>query len=74
MDIIAGGRKELSYMDGLVCVKCGKELELMDAVAEYLDNRFTEKVPGCPVCGQIYISEETVNGKIAAVESTLEQK
>ena len=47
---------------------------MLDAVVDYLENRFIEKVPRCPVCGQIYISEELVNGKIASVEATLEQK
>ena len=61
-------------MDNLVCLKCNRELELIDVVANYLGNRLTDKMPGCPECGQIYISEETVNGKIADVESTLEQK
>ena len=58
----------------LVCVKCDKELEMLDANADYLGHHFTEKVPRCPECGQLYIPEEMVNGKIAGVESTLEQK
>ena len=61
-------------MGKLVCVKCDRELELLEAAADYLEHHFTEKFPKCPVCGQIYISEELVNGKIADVESTLEQK
>lgn len=61
-------------MDGLKCSRCDCELELIEVAAEYLGHRFAEKIPGCPKCGQVYISEEFANTKIADVESTLEIK
>jgi DNA-directed RNA polymerase subunit RPC12/RpoP len=61
-------------VEKLICTKCGKELQMIQATAEYLGHRFSEEVPGCPECGQIYLSEELVATKIAEVESTLEQK
>ena len=45
-------------MDGLKCSRCDCELELIEVAAEYLGHRFAEKIPGCPKCGQVYISEE----------------
>lgn len=58
----------------MICSKCGVELELLEVSAEYLGHHFSEKLPRCPECGQIFVSEELASGKIADVELTLEQK
>lgn len=61
-------------MDRMICLKCERELELLESDFDYLGFHFTEKIPRCPICGQVYISEKTVREKIHAVEATLEQK
>lgn len=61
-------------MDNLICTKCNLVLEMMEASVDYLGYHFNEKVPRCPKCGQIYVSEELVNGKVTLLESTLEEK
>lgn len=61
-------------MDDLICTKCNLYLELKDSSFDYLGFHFNEKVPRCPKCGQIYISEELVNGKVTMLETTLEEK
>ncbi|MCI8476785.1 MAG: hypothetical protein HFE97_00340 [Oscillospiraceae bacterium] len=58
----------------LICCRCNLLLEPRKAVFRYLGHDFEVTLPGCPNCGQIYLSEELVNGKIAEVEQTLEDK
>jgi phage FluMu protein Com len=61
-------------MENLFCVNCSLPLEMMNASVHYLGLHFTVKVPKCPGCGQIYIPEELVDGKISQVEQLLEEK
>ena len=56
------------------CACCERELEPREVTARYLKSEFPTKVLACPVCGQIYIPEELVFGKIQEVERTLEEK
>lgn len=56
------------------CAGCDCELVPMDVRARYLKSEFPTRVLACPVCGQIYISEALVFGKIDEVERTLEEK
>jgi hypothetical protein len=65
----------LGNMNNLICSKCKLPLELKAVSIDYLAYHFdNEKVPRCPKCGLIYISEEFVNGKGAKLETTLEDK
>ena len=57
-----------------ICNKCKCELEEMDTQFAYLDKKFRHKVPRCPQCGQVFISEELAKGKMAQLEKTLEEK
>ena len=41
---------------------------------EYLGHTFFADAPRCPVCGQVYLSEELVKGRVAEVEMQLEDK
>lgn len=41
---------------------------------EYLGKSFRHKVDRCPVCGQVYLREELVKGRISEVEKMLEDK
>jgi hypothetical protein len=40
----------------------------------YLGHVFRTDVPRCPSCGQVFISEELAAGRMAEVETTLEDK
>ena len=59
---------------GLVCAKCDVALEPSSVKFSYLDREMQADVPRCPVCGQVYLSEELVTGKIHQVEASLEDK
>ena len=58
----------------LICDKCGVEMEMIEASFDYLTRSFRHKVPRCPNCGQISLPEELVTGKMAEVESMIEDK
>jgi rubredoxin len=60
--------------EGLVCRKCGVALEPKRTNFEYLEHNFFAESPACPVCGQVYVSEELAKGKMAEVEKNLEEK
>jgi transposase len=40
----------------------------------YLNRSFRHKVPRCPECGQVYISEKLASGRMSDVEKQLEEK
>lgn len=56
------------------CVKCSTRLTEQKVTFHYLDFPISAPLPRCPVCGQVYLSEEFVEGKLAEVEKTLEDK
>lgn len=56
------------------CDPCDCPLELGDVTVTYLDNRFTTPMPRCPKCVQPLVSESLALGKMAEVESILEDK
>lgn len=56
------------------CVQCGVSLEMKKATFIYLDHEMYHEVPCCPICGQVYISEELALGKMHQVEIQLEDK
>lgn len=58
----------------LICNKCRMELIPTNANFSYLGHSFRAEVPRCPGCGQAYLSEELVKGRIAEVEMELEDK
>lgn len=58
----------------MICDKCGLELEPRPTKLSYLGYDFTEKLPCCPKCGMVYISEELAAGKIARLEEDMEEK
>jgi len=58
----------------ICCAECKRELAPLNVRARYLKSEFPTKVLACPVCGQIYIPESLVFGKITEVERTLEEK
>ena len=58
----------------MICGKCNVELVEKQTVFEYLGHELTYPVVRCPVCGQAFVPEELVKGKIHEVESLLEEK
>lgn len=61
-------------MEGLVCDKCGVPLEEKKVTLTYLEHQITHPLPCCPVCGQVYITEELASGRMHEVETMLEDK
>ena len=57
-----------------MCCKCNVEMVEQKVKFDYMNVNLTHDVPQCPVCGQIYLSEETVSEKIYNVEKQLEEK
>jgi Fe-S oxidoreductase len=58
----------------LICAKCQLPLTEIETKFEYLKHEFSHAIPQCPVCGQPYIPESLVNGKMLEVETMLEDK
>ncbi|MDR1508171.1 MAG: hypothetical protein LBS53_00860 [Synergistaceae bacterium] len=56
------------------CCKCDLDLEIKQTVFSYMGMHFNHDLLRCPSCGQVYISEELVMGKIAEVEQLMEEK
>lgn len=58
----------------LICTKCNVPLEPIKTTFSYLGHEFYSALPRCPNCGLVYVSEELAKGKMASVESELEDK
>ena len=58
----------------LICSLCSEELVESKTTFSYMKYTFYADLPRCPVCGQVYIDEELVKGRIAEVEMELEDK
>ena len=59
---------------GLSCNICKAPLEEKEVDLYYLGMAFHTTMPACPICGQVYISEELARGKAAQVEMQMEDK
>ena len=60
--------------DGIICCKCNKQLILKTVKFKYLNFVFSEELYCCPLCNQVHITEEFVNGRMREVEVSLEDK
>ena len=60
--------------NNLICCKCGVPLVERKTAFNYLGYSFNTDLPGCPICGQVFIPEDVVKGKMASVEMELEEK
>ena len=58
----------------LICSLCQCPLEIRRVEFEYVGHTFFADAPRCPRCGQVYLSEELVKGRVAEVEMELEDK
>jgi hypothetical protein len=58
----------------LKCFKCKVLLRESEVAFSYIGQVFHAALPNCPVCGQVYLSEELVRGKVTQVERQMEDK
>lgn len=71
------GRKSYVYEsegEELYCALCGVPLRSRRIELSYLGHTFGVEVPCCPECGQKYIPRSLAQGKMAEVETLLEDK
>lgn len=58
----------------LICYKCKKQMVLKKTYFNYLGHSFFTDILRCPDCGEVYIPEDLVKGRISEVEMQLEDK
>ncbi len=58
----------------LICAACNVPLGIGRVEATYLGRRFPVKLPRCPSCGFVYVSEELALGQMLKAEQVLEDK
>ena len=56
------------------CARCDVPLQPAPVKLVYLGHSFVQEFPRCPQCGEIFIPEDVVSGKIQPVEISLEDK
>jgi uncharacterized protein with PIN domain len=61
-------------MSDMLCAKCNVPLQKTLSKFSYLGHEFQSETPGCPVCGQIYLSEKLVEERIRRIEAAVEDK
>jgi len=57
-----------------ICCKCNIALKPAKINFQYLGHSFQAEMQRCPQCGQVYIPEALVKGRMAEVEMLLEDK
>lgn len=58
----------------IYCACCKVQLQPQKRNLDYLGHRVTHEFLCCPVCGELYIPEELVSGRMREVETMLEDK
>ena len=58
----------------LICDSCQVEMEELEVQFEYLDKFSRHRVLRCPVCGQVFLPQELVEGRMKDVEKSMEEK
>lgn len=69
--------KQKEYVENkekLICCRCNKELVPTQTFFDYLGHNFHTDILRCPECGEVYIPESLVKGRMAEVEQELEDK
>ena len=57
-----------------ICHACRKELQSLKTDFTYLGHTFYADMLRCPDCGQVFIPESLVKGRIQEVEMQMEDK
>lgn len=60
--------------EDLFCDSCDIALKPAKTHFTYLGHAFQTELPRCPKCGQVFITEDLVKGRMAQVEMELEDK
>ena len=58
----------------LICSRCQVKLESAHTTFEYMGHVFHHDLPRCPKCGQVFVDEQLVHGRMREVETELEDK
>jgi uncharacterized Zn finger protein len=58
----------------MICKRCSIELAPQKVQLEYLGHKVEDALLVCPSCGNVYIPEDVVTGKIQKLEKQLEDK
>ncbi len=58
----------------LLCGRCREELKKEIVDFQYLSFAFHTEVLRCPKCGQVFIDEDLVEGKMHETEMVMEDK
>jgi len=58
----------------LICYTCRETLVPAKTFFNYLGHSFYADIPRCPKCGEVYIPEALVKGRLAETERLLEDK
>ena len=56
------------------CAKCGVELKPRKTIFQYMERSISHEVPVCPRCGKVFIPRDLAEGRMAEVETALEDK
>ena len=57
-----------------ICYACQIPLETARVDFSYMGLEFHTELPKCPKCGQVFIDEDMARGRMAEVETELEDK
>lgn len=58
----------------MTCLKCQVAMEMKQKGFSYLGRVFHTDILTCPVCGQVYVSEDLAKGRMNEVETLMEDK
>ena len=72
--MLTGYRESVTNEDGLYCFRCGATLSSDKVYLSYLRSTFPAQLLKCPICGLVYINEETAVKKALEIEKTIEEK
>ena len=67
-------KEHVENTDKLICCRCNNELVPTQTFFDYLGHNFHTDILRCPECGEVYIPESLVKGRMAEVEQELEDK
>ena len=67
-------KEHVENKEKLICCRCKKELVPTQTFFDYLGHNFHTDILRCPECGEVYIPESLVKGRMAEVEQELEDK
>ena len=67
-------KEHVENKEKLICCRCNTELVPTQTFFDYLGHNFHTDILRCPECGEVYIPESLVKGRMAEVEQELEDK